>query len=138
MVNSPEDQKYQLFTRRAGLISAGMLVLTSGLIGRMYFLQVVGQDQYKLLADKNRISLRLLAPERGKILDRNGHSLAINRTDYRVNIIPEQADNVEETLEALNKFLPITERQKKRILRATRRQRAFLPVTVAENLDWET
>ncbi|MCK5425989.1 MAG: penicillin-binding protein 2, partial [Emcibacter sp.] len=108
------------------------------LIGRMYFLQVVGQDQYKLLADKNRISLRLLAPERGKILDRNGHSLAINRTDYRVNIIPEQADNVEETLEALNKFLPITERQKKRILRATRRQRAFLPVTVAENLDWET
>ncbi len=138
MATSPDDQKYKLFTRRAGLISGGMLILTSGLIGRMYFLQVVGQDQYKLLADKNRISLRLLAPERGKILDRNGHGLAINRTDYRVNIIPEQTDNVEETLEALNKILPVSERQKRRILRAAGRQRAFLPVIVAENLDWET
>ena len=138
MATSPDDQKYKLFTRRAGLISGGMLVLTSGLIGRLYFLQVVGQDQYKLLADKNRISLRLLAPERGKILDRNGHGLAINRTDYRVNIIPEQADDVEKTLEALNLILPISERQKRKILRAVKRQRAFLPVTVAENLDWET
>jgi len=138
MITSPDDKKYKLFTRRAGLISGGMLILTSGLIGRMYFLQVVGQDQYKLLADKNRISLRLLAPERGKILDRNGYGLAINRTDYRVNIIPEQTDDVETTLEALNRILPISERQKKRILRAVKRQRAFLPVVVAENLDWKT
>lgn len=138
MATSPEDQKYKTFTRRAGLISGGMLILTSSLIGRMYYLQVVGQNQYKLLADKNRISLRLLAPERGKILDRNGHGLAINRTDYRVNIIPEEADNVEDTLVALNRILPISERQKRRILRAVKRQRAFLPVMVAENLDWET
>jgi len=138
MVTYPDDQKYKLFTRRAGLISAGMLVLTSGLIGRMYFLQVVGQNQYKLLADRNRISLRLLAPTRGRILDRNGYGLAVNRTDYRVNIIPEQAENVEDTLKALNIILPVSQRQKRRILRAVKRQRAFLPVTVAENLDWKT
>lgn len=138
MATSPDDQKYKLFTRRASLISAGMLVLSSGLVGRLYFLQVVGQSQYKLLADKNRISLRLLAPERGKILDRFGYELAVNRTDYRVNIIPEQTDNVEDTLDALKAILPISERQKRRILRATKRQRAFLPVMVADNLDWET
>ncbi len=135
---SPDDPKYKLFTRRASLISAGMLVLSSGLVGRLYFLQVVGQSQYKLLADKNRISLRLLAPERGKILDRFGYELAVNKTDYRVNVIPEQADNVEETLDALSAILPISERQKRRILRAVKRQRAFLPVMVADNLDWET
>jgi len=138
MATSPDDQKYKLFTRRAGLISAGMLVLSSGLVGRLYFLQVIGQNQYKLLADRNRISLRLLAPVRGKILDRDGHGLAVNRTDYRVSIIPEQAKNVEDTLDALNKILPLSKRQRRRILRAVKRQRAFLPVTVAENLDWET
>jgi len=138
MITDSDDQKYKLFTRRAGLIAGGMLVLTSGLLGRLYYLQVVGQSQYKLLADRNRISLRLLAPQRGKILDRSGYDLAINRTDYRVNIIPEEADNVEETLEALNAILPISARQKARILKAVKRQRAFLPVTVAENLDWET
>jgi len=138
MVKSPDDQKYKLFTRRAGLISAGMLVLSSGLIGRLYFLQVVGQSQYKLLADRNRISLRILAPARGKILDRYGHALAINRTDYQVNIIPEEAEDVEKTLEALNKILPISERKKNRILKSVKRQRAFIPVAVAENIDWET
>lgn len=138
MAAPSDDQKYKLFTRRAGLISGGMLILSSSLIGRMYYLQVVSQSQYKLLADKNRISLRLLAPERGKILDRNGYGLAINRTDYRVNIIPEEADDVEQTLEDLKQFLPISERQKRRILRAVKRQRGFLPVTIAENLDWET
>jgi len=138
MVSVSDDQKYKLFTRRASLISGGMLILTSGLLGRMYYLQVVGQNQYKLLADRNRISLRLLAPQRGKIQDRHGHDLAANRTDYRVSIIPEEADNVEETLEALNMILPISAWQRKKILKAVKRQRAFLPVIVAENLDWET
>lgn len=138
MATPADDEKYKIFTRRASLLSGGMLVLSSSLIGRLYYLQVVSQDQYKLLADKNRISLRLLAPERGKILDRNGHALAINRTDYRVNIIPEQTDDVEHTLEVLNVILPISERRRKRILRSVKRQRAFLPVMVAENLDWET
>ncbi|MCF8474800.1 MAG: penicillin-binding protein 2 [Emcibacter sp.] len=138
MAAKPDNEKYKLFTRRAGLISGGMLVLSSAIIGRMYFLQVVSQSQYKLLADRNRISLRLLAPQRGNILDRNGHELAINRTDYRVNIIPEQTEDVEKTLEALSLILPIQEWQKRRILSAVKKQRAFLPVTVAENLDWET
>ncbi|WP_339863628.1 penicillin-binding protein 2 [Paremcibacter congregatus] len=138
MATPADDLKYKLFTRRASLLSGGMLVLTSGLVGRLYYLQVVNQSQYKLLADKNRISLRLLAPERGKILDRNGLDLAINRTDYRVNLIPEQTENVEQTLDALNAILPISERQRKRILRAVKRQRGFLPVMVAENLDWDT
>jgi len=138
MVTPADDQKYKIFTRRASLIAGGMLVLSSSLVGRLYYLQVVSRDQYRLLADKNRISLRLLAPERGKILDRHGHGLAVNRTDYRVNIIPEQAEDVEQTLEALNAILPVSERRRKRILRAVKRQRAFLPVMVAENLDWET
>lgn len=138
MATASDDEKYKIFTRRASLISGGMLVLSSALVGRLYYLQVVGQSQYKLLADRNRISLRLLAPERGKILDRNGYGLAINQTDYRVNIIPEQTEDVARTLEALSDILPISERQKRRINRAVKRQRAFLPVTVAQNLDWET
>ncbi|TPD57963.1 penicillin-binding protein 2 [Emcibacter nanhaiensis] len=115
-----------------------MMVLSSALIGRMYYLQVVGRSQYELLADENRISLRLLQPERGKILDRYGELLAGNRVDYRVNLIPEQADNVEATLAALSELVTLSDRDYKRILKAIKRQRSFLPVAVAQNLDWET
>ncbi|WP_321397955.1 penicillin-binding protein 2 [Emcibacter sp.] len=137
-MSQSDDLKYKIYTRRASMIAGGMMVLSSALIGRMYYLQVVGRSQYELLADENRISLRLLSPERGKILDRYGNILAGNRVDYRVNLIPEQSESVEDTLNSLSDLVPLSEREQKRILKAIKRQRSFLPVAVAQNLDWET
>ena len=137
-MSQSDDLKYKIYTRRASMIAGGMMVLSSALIGRMYYLQVVGRSQYELLADENRISLRLLQPERGKILDRYGNLLAGNRVDYRVNLIPEQADNVEATLASLSELVTLSDRDYRRILKAIKRQRSFLPVAVAQNLDWET
>lgn len=133
-----DDRKFKTYTRRASLISGGMLVLSSALVGRMYFLQVVGRSQYELLADENRISLRLLVPERGDILDRFGRPISINRTDYRINIIPEQADDMTASLKALGDIIPLSERDYSKIMKAAKRQRSFLPISVAENLDWES
>ncbi|WP_417319466.1 penicillin-binding protein 2 [Emcibacter sp.] len=137
-MSQSDDVKYKTYTRRASIIAGGMMVLSSALIGRMYYLQVVGRSQYELLADENRISLRLLSPERGQILDRYGELLAGNRVDYRINLIPEQSENVEETLTVLSELVSLSAREQKRILKAIKRQRSFLPVAVAQNLDWET
>jgi len=137
MSSPADDLKYKIYTRRASLISGGMFILSSALVGRMYYLQVVGSKQYKLLADKNRISMRLLAPERGSIIDRYGRPLAQNRTAYRITLVPEETENVEETLKSLSRIIPISERNYKRIMRAVKRQRSFVPITVAENVDWQ-
>lgn len=137
-MTAADDRKFKTFTRRASLISGGMLVLSSALVGRMYFLQVVGRSQYELLADENRISLRLLVPERGDILDRFGRAISINRTDYRIIMIPEQAEDMKATLAALGDIIPISEREYLKIVKASKRQRSFLPISVAENLDWES
>ena len=56
----------------------------------MYQLQVLESDRYKMLADENRINMRLLPPPRGRILDRFGHPLAANRENYRALIVAEQ------------------------------------------------
>lgn len=133
-----DDRKFKIYTRRASMISGGMLVLSSALVGRMYFLQVVGRSQYELLSDENRISLRLLVPERGDILDRFGRSLSVNRTDYRINMIPEQTEDMKATLEALGEIIPISKHEYTKIMKAAKRQRSFLPISVAENLDWES
>jgi penicillin-binding protein 2 len=134
---SKEGLRYQLFSRRALLLAGGQGLVLSALGGRLYYLSVVEGDQYKLRADKNRVSLRLIAPERGDILDRKGRKLATNRQDFRVFLIPEQTANSKETLDKLGRIVDLSPRQLRRIERQIRRQRKFVPITVAEGLGWD-
>jgi penicillin-binding protein 2 len=115
-----------------------MMLLSSALVGRMYYLQVTSRDKYELLAEQNRISMRLLAPTRGDIIDRYGRPIATSTTDYRVNVIPEETEELQETLNALEAYIPISKRDNERILKAAKRQRSFVPISVANNLDWKT
>lgn len=132
-----EGERFRLYTRRAMLLGAGQATLACVLAGRMYYLGVVESSQYSMLAEDNRVSMRILSPTRGEILDRTGEFLATNRKDYRVFIIPEQAGNMDETLMHLQLLYPLSTAHLNRIKRQITRQKAFLPVTIAENLTWE-
>lgn len=132
-----EGNRHKTFTRRAALLAAGKLSLAAVLMGRMYYLQVLESDQYQMLAEENRISMRLLAPPRGLVMDRFGRELASNRQNYRVVLIAEQTNGVAETLDRLARVIPITPHQRRRVLREVMRKRPFVPVKVAENLTWE-
>ena len=74
-----EAQRHKLLTRRAAILGASQAILFTALAQRMYQLQIVESDRYLVLADENRINLQLLAPARGRILDRFGAALAGNR-----------------------------------------------------------
>jgi penicillin-binding protein 2 len=132
-----DNVRLKLFTRRTA-VAGGLKLLAFGVLaGRMYQLQVLESDRYTLLAEENRVNLRLLPPPRGRILDRTGVSLATNRENYRVQLIAEKTDNVDETLDELAKLIPISAGERQRIIREVRKHRRFVPVTVRENLDWE-
>ncbi|MBN9496172.1 MAG: penicillin-binding protein 2 [Alphaproteobacteria bacterium] len=127
----------KLFTRRLALLAGGKMALFGVLIGRMYYLQVVEADKYRTMADDNRINLRLLAPPRGRIVDRYGRVVAENQLNYRVVVVAEQTGSVAATLDALSEIVPISETERRRILREVSRKRRFLPVTVKDNLAWD-
>ena len=132
-----DQDRLRVFTRRAILLGGGKAALVSALLGRMYYLQVMESARYRMLADDNRINLRLLVPPRGRIVDRYGSLLAFNRQQYRVSIVSEQTASVETTLDRLSTLLPITDYERRRIERDVKRKRRFVPVTVRENLEWE-
>lgn len=132
-----DSDRQKVFSRRVALLAGGKFALLSALVGRMYYLQVIESDQYQMLAEENRISLRLLPPPRGRVIDRFGVELANNRRNYRVVLVPEQTKTVAGTLAALEKILKIEEHQRRRILRDVGRKRAFVPITVSENLSWD-
>ncbi len=132
-----DSERHKLFSRRALMLAGGQSALLTTLIGRMYYLQVVESDRYKTLADENRINLRLLAPRRGRIVDRFGVPIADNEQNYRVLLISENTRDIEYTLDALSQIISISPAERKKTIREIKRNRSFVPVTIRENLDWE-
>ncbi|MEH6404907.1 MAG: penicillin-binding protein 2 [Sneathiella sp.] len=132
-----DKEKARLFSRRALFMAGGQATLMSVLVGRLYYLQVIQSDEYTMMADDNRMNIRLLAPLRGRILDRFGEEIAINRQNYRVVLIREQTKSVEQTLDRLSELVTVTPSDRARVLKETRRKRGFVPIPVMENLAWD-
>jgi len=66
------DASHSKLSRRAVLLGGAQLLFMGGLAARMNYLQVDQADQFRLLAEENRINIRLIPPARGEIFDRNG------------------------------------------------------------------
>ncbi|MSO99235.1 MAG: penicillin-binding protein 2 [Rhodospirillaceae bacterium] len=137
MMINRDSEWVRMFSRRAAVLAGGQAALVSALVGRLYYLQVVEADRYAMLAEDNRINMQLLPPPRGRILDRFGQPLAVNQQNFRVLIVPEQVQALNETLEALGQIIPLSDFDRERIKKETSRKRGFLPVTVRENLTWD-
>src|SRR5882672_2434710 len=130
--------RYASFTRRTLLLSGGMTAVFGVLAGRLYQLQIVDGDSYLSQAEDNRISLRLLAPPRGRIHDRFGVPLAGSRRNYRVLVVPEQTQGgVAAAYDALAKVIPLNERVRGRVLKDAAARKSFMPVLIADNLSWD-
>ena len=131
-----DNERYKTFSRRTIILFGGKVVLFSGLIGRMYYLQVIEGEKYKTLSDENRISLKLISPKRGRILDRSGRPMAINQKNYRVMLVPENTKDIEFSLRKLGKIIPINAHDLARVKREIKRRRRFLPIMLRENMAW--
>ncbi len=132
-----DGDRYKSFSRRTVFLIGSKLALLGSLIGRMYYLQIVEADKYRTLSDENRINLKLLAPPRGRIVDRFGHPMAVNQQNYRVMLIPENTEDVSRSLSLLARIINLNGHERQKVLREVKRRRRFLPVIIRENLLWE-
>jgi penicillin-binding protein 2 len=133
----PRDmQRQKLLTRRAALLGAGQGLAIAALGGRLYQLQILEKDRYTVLSEENRINLRPLVPARGRILDRFGVPLADNQPNYRVVVVPEQAGDLDRTLDAIAGLIEVSEADRHRVVRDAKRKHSFVPLIVRSNLSW--
>ncbi len=131
------EANHRLFTRRAALLGGVQLAFVAGLGARMQFLQVDQADQFRLLAEENRINVRLIPPARGEVFDRNGVPLARNVPSYRIVIVPEDAGDVEEVVARLSQVVPLDPDDVERAMAEVKRSAPFLPITLADEVSWE-
>lgn len=123
---------------RRGLLAGGVQLGFLGVLAlRMRQLQVEEADQFRLLAEENRVNIRLLPPARGVIYDRDGRALAENEQNYRIVIVREDAGDVETTLQRVAELVPISIEELEKAVKEIKRRSPFVPVTIADWLTWE-
>jgi penicillin-binding protein 2 len=125
------------FTRRALFLGGAQGAIGALLAGRMAWLSVRENERYSLLSESNRVNLTLIPPRRGWIVDRNGQPIAINKTDFRVDLIPDRVDDQDRVLGELRRLLELSDDEMQRIRDDLEESAGFKPVQVAEDLAWE-
>jgi penicillin-binding protein 2 len=133
---SEATQSYS-FSRRALVLGGIQGAIGLALAGRMTWLAVFENERYRLLAESNRVNLTLTPPRRGWILDRHGKALAINRTAFRVDLIPDRIEDKARIVGQVAGILSLSPEEVARLETDLKRSRGFQPVQVSENLDWE-
>ncbi len=132
-----DTRRTNVFTRRA-LLAMGAQVTALGVLGtRLYQVQVAEGARYATLARDNSVSVRMVAPPRGRILDRFGIVLANNKQNWRALLVAEQTTNVGRTLDNLSLLVPLDDRERARIEHEVRRHQRFIPILVRDFLSWD-
>ena len=137
MKNISSNKKSTFINKRTVLLF-GFQMLGLGILGwRMRKLQIEDSERYRFLAEENRVNIRILPPKRGLVFDRFGHILANNQQNYKLVIIREEAKNTKKVLSELAKIIFLPTKKQELLNREIKKNRAFVPVTVAENLTWK-
>mgnify|MGYP005988036693 FL=1 len=141
MRRSPADtaESARKISRRA-LFLGGTQLAFMGVLGlRMRFMQVEQAEEFRLLADENRLKVRLLPPARGLLYDRNGVILAENEQTFRIVIRKEDAAELDHVLEKLEDLIGLSAEEQARVRKKlkSRDTGPSVPVTIADRLTWE-
>ena len=131
-----ERASREVFSRR--LVVAGLVQAAGfGLIGgQLYRLQVRDARRYGEMADANRFATRLLAPARGRILDRFGQVLVTGEEAFRAVFIPSLAGDPQAVLDLFSRIVPLDHGMRKRLLARANRQRPNEPIVLADDLSF--
>lgn len=135
-VNSNDPEKKEVVTRRSMIFGGGFSLLLAGVGARLFQLQVLDYGKYQRLAQENQFNTRIIAPLRGEIVDRFGKTLASNRQNFRLLLMPDEVGDVDNALDLLREFVEIPDDKRSKLLREIRRTQGFAPVEIVNNLDW--
>jgi penicillin-binding protein 2 len=91
----------RLFIARVVLASVIAVILLGIVIARLVQLQVFEYEVFAAQSQGNRVRIEAVPPIRGLVFDRRGTVLAENLPAYQLELIPEQVDDLDDTLQRL-------------------------------------
>jgi len=130
-------KKLNTVNRRMFIISAAKVVVFTGIIARLFSLQINENKKYLTLSDKNRLREWRLPPVRGQFFDYFGNVIAGNLKVYQLHVIPEQVENFKYLMLRLKDILELDEKQFSKIIKKKNSQKPWETLIISENLSWD-
>ena len=127
------------FSRRMLLIGGVQAGFGALLIGRLGYLSISQNKYYQTLAEDNRVQMIVVPPRRGWIVDRTGKPVAINRSDFRVDVVPDQIPEgeLDRTITKVAEILELDPDSIERVREEARTATGYKSVQVAENVPYD-
>ncbi len=132
-----QDHESSLITRRVYISAFIILILIIMVISRIFYLTVMQHEHYTTLSKSNRVKITPIAPIRGLIYSRDGVILAENKPTFSLGVIPEQIDDIDETITKLKKIVLIEDSDIDRFNKARKKKRRFENIPLRLNLNKE-
>jgi penicillin-binding protein 2 len=129
-----KDEVLEYYKKRAYWFIAIIALLFAGILLRLVYLQVFEYDKYKRLSENNRIRIVKVRADRGFIFDNKGRILVKNTPSYELKVVKEDADDIEQLLDALSAYITI---DKEYARRSIRRAYFYEPAVIARGLTFD-
>jgi penicillin-binding protein 2 len=130
-------RKLHTINRRMFIIGAAKIVVFTGIITRLFSLQITENKKYLTLSDKNRLREWRLPPVRGDFLDYFDNVVAGNLRVYQLHVIPEQVEDFKYLMLRLKDILNLSTKEFSKIIKKKNNQKPWETLIISENLSWE-
>lgn len=126
------DEK--LSTVKLTMVQYGILLMMLALVAGLWRLQVLGADNFRLLADQNRIRKVPIMAGRGKLFDRENRIIVDNYPSVSCFLVREMGRSVDNDLPLIARGLNLDLDQLRATLRHFRAAPGYQPIPIKQDI----
>ena len=131
------SKKLHTINRRMFIIGVAKAIVFTGIIARLFSLQISDNKKYLTLSDKNRLREWRLPPVRGEFVDYFGNIIAGNLKVYQLHVVPEEVEDFRNLILRLKGILGFDNSEFKKIIKKKSQKKPWETIVISENLTWE-
>ena len=130
-------KKIHSINRRMFIIGVAKFVIFTGILTRLFSLQITNNKKYSTLSDKNRLREWRLPPIRGEFLDYFDNVIAGNLKSYQLHVIPEEVEDFKILMLRLKAILNLSDNEYTKLIKKKKKQKSWETLIVSKNLTWD-
>lgn len=134
MFRTVNDRIIKIFNKRLVVLFSVLSFCLFLLIVRLFYLQIISYEKYKMLSDNNRIRIVRVFASRGMIMDRKGVVFVKNAPSYNLTLLKEDVKDLKATIEKLSNVLNLNVEN---IHKRLKNSYPYVPIVIKRGLSFE-
>jgi penicillin-binding protein 2 len=124
----------KLSSLKLTVVQYAILAMLLTMAGQLWRLQVLGAENFRMLAEQNRIRKEPVLAPRGKLFDREGRLIVDNYPSISCFLVREQGHNMDADLPLIARGLDLDLEQLKATIRRFRLQPGYQPIPIKQDI----